>query len=717
MQLTDGANGDGHSLSVAPKRGRRLDRAPLYNAAVTAVPAGLTDAPDAEWEAFAAREPYFTVFPAPRFLRANLTGAAERAFFEDGEARADAICRTIELRLAPHFAPTAILDYGCGIGRLALPFARRARRRGGTVTAVDRSPAMLVAARQQAAQRGLANIEFSTPAELFAGSRTFDFVNCYLVFQRLRPSDGLLLLRALLGCLASGGIGAFQFPYRIRTSPAVRLSRRMRERVPAVNAFINRLRGKAADQPFTASRTYHLNDVLGVFEEAGCAATHVVFDDHDDLQSAIVLAEAPLARRAATDHLEETGPGPDATVPAGAGRSIEVAELVASRSLEDLNLAAERYFASMTDWEYQLAKPFSNAEESSSLLMNVAVLLQGLRVMPGATVLEFGAGTGWLARCLTQLGCRVILLDVSPTALEMARELYARLPPIGDRPAPEFLHFDGEHLDLPDLSVDRIVSFHAFHHVANPNTVLGELGRVLRPGGIAAFAEPGPHHSTTEQSQFEMRMFGVVENDVDVHALWHMAQAHGFRDLKLMVSHGRPFPVSLREFEDLLAGGPTSTAWTASTREHLRNARDFFLVKEGVERVDSRHASALACEVHASLVGAATEGSSLCFDLKVTNTGTAVWLPQDAPYGGVALGVHVHDAAKTRVTTAVLPDRLTDPAREIPPGETRQLRVCLPPQPAGRYVLEFDCVASRVAWFAQAGSHPETVTIEVITSV
>lgn len=66
------------------------------------VPAGLTDAPSAEWDGFAAREPYFTVFPAARFLRANLTEAAERTFFEDGEACADAISRTIELRLAPH---------------------------------------------------------------------------------------------------------------------------------------------------------------------------------------------------------------------------------------------------------------------------------------------------------------------------------------------------------------------------------------------------------------------------------------------------------------------------------------------------------------------------------------------------------------------------------------------------------------------------------------
>ena len=109
-------------------------------------------------------------------------------------------------------------------------------------------------------------------------------------------------------------------------------------------------------------------------------------------------------------------------------------------------------------------------------------MLQGLRLTAGMTVLEFGAGSGWLSRFLTQLGCRVILLDVSPSALAIAREVYERLPIIGERPQPQFLTFDGRTIDLPDGSVDRIVSFHAFHHVPNPDAVLREFGRLLQAG-------------------------------------------------------------------------------------------------------------------------------------------------------------------------------------------------------------------------------------------
>ena len=260
--------------------------------------------------------------------------------------------------------------------------------------------------------------------------------------------------------------------------------------------------------------------------------------------------------------------------------------------------------------------------------------MQGLQLTAGATVLDFGAGTGWFARFLTQLGCRVILLDVSETALEMARELYRRQPVIGDRPEPEFLLFDGRTIPLPDASVDRVLSFHAFHHAPHPAAVLGELARVLKPGGIAGFAEPGPRHSRTPVSQFEMRNYRVVENDVDVHAIWRSAKGVGFRDLQLAVFHAPPFRVPLDEFEDFLAGGPATAPWVTSTRVFLRNARTFFLTKAGDERVDSRRAEGLDCHIH--LPAAETTvpaGAAIEIDALVTNTGTSTWLPWTAGHG------------------------------------------------------------------------------------
>ena len=93
---------------------------------------------------------------------------------------------------------------------------------------------------------------------------------------------------------------------------------------------------------------------------------------------------------------------------------------------------------------------------------------------------------------------------------------------------PKFLVFDGHTIDLPDGSVDWILCFDAFHHVPNPAEVIAEFARVLRPGGMAGFSEPGPHHSQTEQSQAEMRNFKVLENDLVVEDLERYALAAGF---------------------------------------------------------------------------------------------------------------------------------------------------------------------------------------------
>src|ERR1700687_1643698 len=144
---------------------------------------------------------------------------------------------------------------------------------------------------------------------------------------------------------------------------------------------------------------------------------------------------------------------------------INVRELMAASSVEEHCRLAEQYFAGLSDWTHHLAKPFGSVDETPQLLINFAVVLGGLRLCPGMTVLEFGAGTCWASRILTQLGCKVIACAVSPTALQIGRELYSRYPPAGNRPAPEFLIFNGHHIDLEDASVERVICLDAFYHV------------------------------------------------------------------------------------------------------------------------------------------------------------------------------------------------------------------------------------------------------------
>jgi SAM-dependent methyltransferase len=659
--------------------------------------------PDSGWESFARREPYFAVLTSPEFLRANLTAENERRFFAGGEGYIAWMRRVIDERLVPEFAPLSTLEYGCGVGRLALPFAGQP----GRVTAVDRSPAMLDAARHEAERRGVRHIEFLTPRELFTpgpdgGHRTFDLVNCYGVLQRLRPAEGIALLQELVTLIAPGGVGVFHVPFRSTASRLVEVSRWLRESVPGINALTNMARGKPSADPFMPSHTYDLNDVLRALYGPSLESAHMVFEHQEGFAAAIVFVQVPSRRpRSGT-----------AVSGDGGAAAIDVREMIATTSIDDLNRTAEAYFASLTDWNHHLAKPFNNPDETPTLLLDVALLLQGLRLTSGTRVLEFGAGTGWLSRYLTQLGCQVTLLDVSPSALRIARELYERHPIIGERPAPMFLPFDGRRIDLADASVDRIVSFHAFHHAANPDAILAEFGRVLAPGGIAAFAEPGPRHAERPQSQFEMRTYGVVENNVDVHAIWRQARTCGFTDLKLVVHHAPPFHVSLEEYEDLLAAGPTLDRWGASTRGLLRHVRNFFLFKGSPAPTDSRSTAGLRCSVRAELTS--PPGSQpLVIDATVKNTGEALWLAPGIEIGAVELGAHLYDEAGALLAFDFRWEHLVEPLRDIQPGEVVTCRMTLPHLAPGRYIVEVDCVSSRVAWFAQLGAQPVRIPIEV----
>ena len=660
--------------------------------------------PDTRFEAFAEREPYFAVLTAPRFLAASRTPGDEREFFATGETLLAWMFQIIDAGLTPGFAPASTLEYGCGIGRLAIPLARRP----GSVTAVDRSPAMLAHARREAAKRGLDHISFETTSSFVTTSRKFDLVVCYHVLQRMRPADGLEVVHTLLQRVAPSGVAVFQWPYRSRGSKLVAAARWTRDRVPGVNAVANRLRGKPARDPFIPTYRYALPRVLPIFDASGFRATHVVLEDDGELGYATVFAQR---------HARSSRGSRPATHRPSASEPARIDEAPVDRAVTDeeislYNRTAETYFAALTTWDHHLAKPFSLPDETPALLANFATVLQMLRLSRGLAVVDFGAGTGWLSRALTQLGCRTILVDVSATALDIARELFRRQPPSGDQPAPSFLTYDGRRLPLEDASVDRVVCFDAFHHAPDPAVMIREFARVLKPGGRAVFAEPGPRHADAPRSQFEAQTYGVVENDVDVHAIGRVARRCGFADLKMSVFHEPEHLVSLDEYEDLLAGGPSQEEWLVSTRRFLHNVRNFVLIKSGDDRADSRTSKGLACEIRAPLP-AATSGQAIVVDVAVTNTGSAFWLPSTARPGGVSLGAHLYDANGALLDFDYARESLTDDPREIPPGESVARRLTLPALGPGRYTIEIDCVAEDVTWFALAGSRPARLDVDV----
>lgn len=112
--------------------------------------------------------------------------------------------------------------------------------------------------------------------------------------------------------------------------------------------------------------------------------------------------------------------------------------------------------------------------------------LLGVSIAAGDVVVDIGCGVGRLSRAAAAAGAgRVLGVDVSAEMVRRARELNAHLDGV------EFHHGDGRRLTgVPDAVADAVVSHVVFQHIPDPEITLGyvgEMGRVLRPGGWAAF--------------------------------------------------------------------------------------------------------------------------------------------------------------------------------------------------------------------------------------
>lgn len=407
----------------------------------------------------------------------------------------------------------------------------------------------------------------------------------------------------------------------------------------------------------------------------------------------------------------------DAEVWPDADDPVDVRELMDRYTVDELVEAADDYYRKNLDaLDYFFAKPATNVDEAAEILACFAQVLAGVRPLAGMRVLDFGAGTGWSSRFLTQLGCEVVVCDVSPTALDIARQLFERLPVAGPQPEPTFLRFDGHHLDLADESIDRIFCIDAFNHIPNPADVLAEFGRVLKQGGIAGFQEPGPNHSKQAQSQYEMKNYTVIENDVRMREIAKWSEAARFTGLNLAIFTADPFHVSIEQYEDYLAQGPTVERHYLHERAFVANRRLFFLSKGEAAGTDSRERGGLRAELRVAPheVSGSAAGSARV-RLTVRNTGSSVWLPSDAPSGPVLVGLHLYDVNGTMMERDHA--RIPFPPSSgsgIVPGAEVEVDIDIPiPTVAGEYTVEVDLVSELVCWFSAIGNDTVAVHLTV----
>jgi ubiquinone/menaquinone biosynthesis C-methylase UbiE len=133
------------------------------------------------------------------------------------------------------------------------------------------------------------------------------------------------------------------------------------------------------------------------------------------------------------------------------------------------------------------------------------------------TVADVGTGTGFIAAGLAGRVARIIGIDDSAGMLAVAEENLAELGASNV----ELRRGDIGLLPLADDSVDAAVANMVLHHAIDPAAMLGDMARVVRPGGTIAICDEAQHPYTWMHEEHADLWLGFTEQQV--HAFFTAA--------------------------------------------------------------------------------------------------------------------------------------------------------------------------------------------------
>jgi SAM-dependent methyltransferase len=108
-----------------------------------------------------------------------------------------------------------------------------------------------------------------------------------------------------------------------------------------------------------------------------------------------------------------------------------------------------------------------------------APMLERIRAKEHNAALDVGCGEGRFCRLMQAAGLQTVGIDPTLTLIRRAREL---------DPAGDYREGRAEALDFPDASFDLVVCYLTLIDIADLDSAIAEIGRVLRPDGTLLIA-------------------------------------------------------------------------------------------------------------------------------------------------------------------------------------------------------------------------------------
>jgi len=101
------------------------------------------------------------------------------------------------------------LDYGSGVGRLTIPFAKHTSKTIG----VDISLSMRNLAKSYSKSEQLNNCQYISPSEFMNRNDKFDLVHSFIVIQHIHPKIGIPIFKKLVDSVSDAKFGAIHITY------------------------------------------------------------------------------------------------------------------------------------------------------------------------------------------------------------------------------------------------------------------------------------------------------------------------------------------------------------------------------------------------------------------------------------------------------------------------------------------------------------------------
>jgi 2-polyprenyl-3-methyl-5-hydroxy-6-metoxy-1,4-benzoquinol methylase len=264
---------------------------------------------DTEWQAWGIRDPYFAVLTNPKYRTDALTPDAKLEFFASGKKTVDMVLATCRGYFGAHFAPQRVLDFGCGVGRVSIPFAAQARE----VVGMDVAESMLAEARLNCQAQDCHNVTLVLSDDtLSRATGQFDLVYSGIVLQHIEVARGRKLFAELVGKVIPGGCGVIQVTFAsdryegefgvVPDSPVVR---------SAPNGQISQIKTfwKRAFKRLEVIRTappkavrvdpemqmnyYNLSQLMFILEQAGVQRVFSTFTNHSGAIGVLMYFQKP----------------------------------------------------------------------------------------------------------------------------------------------------------------------------------------------------------------------------------------------------------------------------------------------------------------------------------------------------------------------------------------------------------------------------------------